>query len=482
MSVDDKKRYLILKDPNIYKGLILLAFPLMLNNLIRTFHDLIDMYFVSQIDGHASEAITSIGVTFPITFTYISLGMGLSVAGTALISQLYGSGQFEKSREYATHLVMIALVIGLIMNVLGFFLADPIMHLMGAEGFTLENSIGYLRIRAFELPFLFLFFAFTAIRQSSGDTITPVILGVVAMVLNTILSPIMIVDQLDLFQDVTLFNRSLAFTINGLDLGVRGASLATVVANVVIMPFAFVLLIKSKTGIHIYSKYVKPNMEIVKEIIQTAIPASFGQAITAIGFGVLNGFILSYGEETAAAFNIGNRIASMFLHPVMAIGGVLSAYIGQNIGNLNPERAKETFYKGLRLSLVLMTSMATIGFFVREPMARIFLADNPFALDLAVTYMYYLFIGLPLMAIFQTYIGVYNGNGKTQLTFWLGIIRLWGIRIPLILAFKNLTNLGSSGIWYAMLSSNVIIAVIGFFLYKLYINFEPKVNVEPTVV
>lgn len=473
MSVDDKKRYLILKDPNIYKGLIFLALPLMFNNLIRTFHDLIDMYFVSKIDGFASEAITSIGVTFPITFTYISLGMGLSVAGTALISQLYGSSQYEKSRQYATHLVTIALIIGVIMNILGYFLADPIMHLMGAEGFTLENSIGYLKIRAFELPFLFLFFAFTAIRQSSGDTITPVILGVVAMILNTILSPLMIVDALVLSENVT---------ITGLDLGVRGAALATVIANVVIMPFAFVLLTKSKSGIHICSRYIKPQLDIVKEILTTAIPASFGQAITAIGFGVLNGFILSYGEETAAAFNIGNRIASMFLHPVMAIGGVLSAYIGQNIGNLNPARAKETFYKGLRLSLVLMTAMAAIGFFLREPLAKIFLSGNPFALELAVTYMYFLFIGLPLMAIFQTYIGVYNGNGKTHLTFWLGIIRLWGIRIPLILAFKNLTNLGSSGIWYAMLSSNVFIAVIGFFLYKLYITFEPKVAIEPSII
>jgi putative MATE family efflux protein len=460
MNSDDKKRYLILKDPNIYKGLIILSLPLMFNNLIRTFHDLIDMFFVSKIDGYASEAIASIGITFPITFTYISLGMGLSVAGTALISQLYGSGQFERSKEYATHLVVIALILGLIMNVFGFVLAEPIMKLMGAEGFTLLNSVAYLKIRSFELPFLFLFFAFTAIRQSSGDTISPVILGVIAMVLNSILSPIF---------------------ISVLDYGVQGAAIATVVANIVIMPYGIVLLFKSKTGVHIKLTYAKLKKDISKEIIQTAIPASLGQAITAIGFGVLNAFILSYGENTTAAFNIGNRIASMFLHPVMAIGGVLSAYIGQNIGNLNPERAKDTFKKGLRLSLVLMSVMAFIGFMVREPIAAIFLKDNPFALDLAITYMYFLFLGLPLMAIFQTFIGVYNGNGKTNLTFWLGVTRLWLIRIPLILFFKNFTNLGSSGIWYAMLSSNVIIALLGTVLYKLFITFEPKVNVSPEV-
>jgi putative MATE family efflux protein len=460
MSKDDKKRYLILKDPNIYKGLIILATPLMLNNLIRTFHDLIDMFFVSKITGFESEAITSIGVTFPITFMYIALGMGLSVAGTALISQFYGSNQIEESRKYATHLVVISIILGLILNVFSFFAAPYIMRLMGATGFTLENSVTYLKIRAFELPFLFLFYAFTSIRQSSGDTVTPVILGIAAMIINTILSPIFI-------------------TVLGF--GVAGAAIATLIANVLIMPFGIRLLFKSKTGLTITKRYIVLQKDVTKEIITTAVPASFGQAITAIGFAVLNAFILSYGENTAAAFNIGNRISSMFLHPVMAIGGVLSAYIGQNIGNLNPERAKETFHKGLRLSLVLMTIMASIGFIFREPIARIFLADNPFALDLATTYMFYLFIGLPLMAIFQTYIGVFNGNGKTNLTFWLGIIRLWGVRIPLILIFKNLTDLGSSGIWYAMLSSNLVIAFLGYFMYRFSITFEPKIKIKPQI-
>lgn len=460
MNSDDKKRYLILKDSNIYKGLIILALPLMFNNLIRTFHDLIDMFFVSKIDGYASEAISSIGITFPVTFTYISLGMGLSVAGTALISQLYGSGQNEKASEYATHLMVISLIIGFAANILGFFLAGPIMRAMGAEGFTLTNSIAYLRIRSFELPFLFLFYAFTAIRQSSGDTITPVILGVIAMVVNSILSPIFI----------SVFG-----------FGVAGAAYATVIANIVIMPYGLVLMFKSKTGIKVRLKYTKLKKKISSEIIKTAIPASLGQAITAIGFAVLTTFILSYGENTTAAFNIGNRISSIFLHPVMAIGGVLSAYIGQNIGNLNPERAKEAFKKGMILSLILMTIMSVIGFFARRPLAAIFLEDNAFALDLAVTYMFFLFLGLPLMAIYQAFIGVYNGNGKTNLTFWLGTTRLWFIRIPLIIYFKNQTDFGSSGIWYAMLLSNILIAILGTVLYKRYIKFEPKINLEPSL-
>ena len=138
MSKDDNRRYLILKDKNIYKGLILLALPLMFNNIIKTIHDLVDMYFVSRIADHSAAAVSSISITFPVLFTFISLGMGLGIAGTALISQLVGNGQTETAKEYATNLLTFSIVVGAILNIVGFFGAPFIMSLMGAEGYMLE--------------------------------------------------------------------------------------------------------------------------------------------------------------------------------------------------------------------------------------------------------------------------------------------------------------------------------------------------------
>jgi putative MATE family efflux protein len=456
MSQDDRKRYLILKDPNIYKGLILLAIPLMINNLIKTFHDVIDMYFVSNIPGKSAEAVSAINMTFPVVFTFISFGIGLSVAGTSLISQFIGSRQIEDARKYASNLVVIAFIIGLFFMLVSFFASPLIMRLMGTDGFVLENSVRYLRIRAFELPVVFMFFAFTAIRQSTGDTVTPVIYGVVTMVVNIILSPIL---------------------ISVFDLGVAGAAYATLFANVVIMPFGLMQLLRSKTGITIKREYMILDLEISRHIIKTAIPASLGQSITAIGFGVMNGVIYSFGVDTVAAFGVGNRLSSVILHPVMAIGGVLAAFIGQNIGNLNPDRARETFRKAMLLSIFLMGFGSAIVLNFRELFASFFIKDNPVALALTVEYMFYLLIGLPLMGVFQTFIGTYNGTGNTKYTFILTITRLWILRIPILMVFKYFTDLGSSGVWYAMLSSNFLIAFLGFYLYRK-IDFKPKVHIR----
>ncbi|MCF7926770.1 MAG: MATE family efflux transporter [Candidatus Izimaplasma sp.] len=456
MSKDDRKRYLILKDPNIIKGLFILALPLMLNNLAKTLHDLIDMFFVSKIPGFSDDAVASINVTFSTTFTFIALGMGLMVAGTTLISQYYGSNQFEEARKYATQLIVITFLLGVVLNIVSFFLSPHIMRWMGNDGFTLVNSSAYLRIRSFELPFLFMFFGYTAVRQASGDTVTPVLLGVTAMIINSILSPILI----------TVFG-----------LGVPGAAYATVAANVLIMPFGIYKLTHVKEGISISFKYFKIIPHVIKDIITMAIPASFGQAFTAIGFTVLTFFIRSYGVETTAAFGIGNRITSMFLHPVMAIGGIMAAYIGQNIGNLNEDRAYNTFRKGLILSIGLMSFGSLIGLALRKPIGRLFLEDGTAAFELATTYMFYLFLALPLMAVFQSLIGVFNGTGRTDLTFWLGVTRLWFIRLPLIVFFKYFTDLGSSGIWFAIITSNIIISIIGFILFR-GVSFKPKIDVD----
>lgn len=456
MSKDDRKRYLILKDKNVYKGLIILAIPIMLNNFVKTIHDIVDMYFVSKIPEFGTNAMSSIGITFPVFFTFISLGIGLGVAGTSIISQYLGAAQEKEAKKYATNLIVISLAVGLVLNVIAYFGAPFIMKAMGASGYTLENSVKYLQIRAFELPILFLFFGYTAIRQASGDTITPTIIGVITIFVNIMLSPILIL---------------------GYDLGVAGAAYATLISYIVVLPMILYKLRVDTGGVLIDFEFIKPIKTVIKDLVKTAVPSSLGQSFTAIGFMVLTSFILSYGDDTVAAFSVSNRISSLILHPAMALGAVISAYVGQNIGNLNIPRAKSAFRKAMVLGVVIMAIGSASIITYRRDLAGIFISDNAYALDLATDYLFFLLLGLPLMAIFQTFLGVYNGSGNTKYTFILGVTRLWLLRIPLILIFKYFTGFGSSGIWYAMVLSNLLIVILGTILYKK-VDYKPKIRME----
>jgi Na+-driven multidrug efflux pump len=107
------------------------------------------------------------------------------------------------------------------------------MSIYDSNDYVLANSSLYLQIRSFELPFLLVFFAFTAIRQSSGDTVTPVILGILAIILNIVLTPILVINM---------------------NLGVSGAAYATLIGNLAFAPFVIYYLFRSKTGITISIK------------------------------------------------------------------------------------------------------------------------------------------------------------------------------------------------------------------------------------
>jgi Na+-driven multidrug efflux pump len=127
--------------------------------------------------------------------------------------------------------------------------------------------------------------------------------------------------------------------------------------------------------------------------------------------------------------------------------------------------------------MVLTTSILAVGALLmipfREQIIRLFLDDDPVALALSVEYLLFILVGLPLMGVFQSFLGTFNGTGDTKYTFYMAVIRLWGLRIPFTLFFREFTTIGSSGVWWSILISNFLMVGFGLYFYRL-ISFEPK--------
>ena len=90
----------------------------------------------------------------------------------------------------------------------------------------------------------------------------------------------------------------------------------------------------------------------------------------------------------------------------------------------------------------------------------------------ASEYMFWVLLTQPLMSLFQNYLGVFNGSGKTKYAFIVATCRLWVVRLPLILLFRTFTTVGAGGIWYAMVISNVIILILSAILFR-GVDFSP---------
>jgi len=211
-------------------------------------------------------------------------------------------------------------------------------------------------------------------------------------------------------------------------------------------------------------KLLKPNIDDSKKLLSVAIPSSVGQATEAFGFTILTMFVLSFGESTVTAFGITNRINSLILMPAMGIGTALATIIGQNIGADNIERAKQAVKTSALLSTVFLVAGGTLILLSADTLIGFF-TNNSEVLLQGTYFLKLITLGLPLMGFYRIFIGTFQGSGHTVISMILMASRLWIFRIPLVVILKNITDLGEKSIWFAMISSNVLICLISFVLY-----------------
>ena len=456
------KTFLILNDKRIIRSILLLSLPIIASNILKSLHDIVDMYFVSNIQGPkeiVEAQVSAITVTGPIIMICQALAIGLMIAGSAIMSQYIGANKIDKAKKTSSQLLILCTVLGIIFNILLYFLAPFILKAMGSEEGTdlFKYSVWYVQYRAFELIGLFVLYAFQATRQSTGDTVTPVILNIVTVVLNIIFT----------------------YTfIKYLGMDIRGAALATVIANMIIIPFCIILMIRKKNNIlNLEFKTLKPEFKYIKKLFVIGMPAAISQAFTSLGFLLINSLVMGFDNYIISAIGIGNRINSLLLYPAMSIGSVLSTFIGQNIGASQIKRAKQSLWCSMFISIMITGIGAIVLMFLRQPIVSIFIDKelNPEAFDMCVYYLYFLLMILPLMGIFQMWNGCFQGAGRTELSLLLSTARLWIMRLPLIWFLMNIIKIGPASVWYAMVISNFGAVILGTILYK-FVDFKPRIS------
>lgn len=443
MKEQERKKFIL--NGNMYKVIITLSLPIMLNNLIQTLYNLVDGIWVSEL-GSVQFASTSF--VWPITFLFISIGIGISVAGTSILSQLVGASEYEEANKYASQLIVISLIFSISFAIVGYLLSPYIIKLMGGTGDLARYGNTYLRITFLGFPFVYLFFNFNSIMNAQGNTLAPTILSGISAILNVVLDPIFI------------FN---------LKMGVAGAAIATIVSQAILAVFGILYMYNNSSSMIVPRfKGFKFNKRIIKKIIKIGLPSSVGQSGSALGFIVLNSFIVSYGTATLAAFGMVNRITSLIMQPAMGIGAALTSIVGQNLGANQLDRANEAFKKSLKVIIsisivggifILLKDKEVINFFMRSK-------DDKEVISQGIVYLRYMAVCMPLMGMFSVLQGVFQGSGHTKYSMAMSIGRLWFIRIPMILIFKHFTNWGPTGIWFSMNFSNLLICIYGFIVYN----------------
>ncbi|MBN2541373.1 MATE family efflux transporter [bacterium] len=443
----------------------------MLSNFMMTFYNLTDAFWLGKLGDKAKGAVSTAGIVFPIIFFLAAFGFGIVIAGTAMVARYKGAKEFDKIRKTVGQFVVIIIVFSIAFLAVGLGLTNQILTLLRVPSEIFDMVSGYLRIILIGVTFMFVFQFYQSISHGLGDTFTPMIIMVVSVSLNVVLDP--------------LFIFGVGFIPR---LETIGAAYATLIARVVGAIVAiFFLFRKSKVIIPSLSE-IKPDWEHLKTILKLSIPASIGQAMTSFGFVFLQGFVNTYGTLVISTFSIGNRMTSLFMMPAVGISQALSAIVGQNLGAKNYKRAEQSVARAFALVMLVMGIGCTLVFLYGSELTRFFI-DEPAVAEVGQRMFEITSMAAFIFGAMFVFIGVFNGAGQTTAGMIFNIVRLWGVRIPLVFILSGkilnapifadsflrpflekmavpLSRYPYDALWWSMLISNFVISLATYIFYK----------------
>ncbi len=437
---DKKKKQKDILQGSLYRVILMLALPIMLNNLIGTLYNLGDALWVSRL---GDIPVAAINFVWPVSFLTLSIATGMSIAGGAIISQFLGGEDEISAEKTVQQLYIFGVLFGIVSACIGWVATPYILRLMHASPALLDASIRYLKIMFLEMPFLFMMNIFFSVNQSQGDTVTPMLVNGSSAILNILLDPLFI------------------FVFN---LGIEGAAIATVLSKVPFALYGIYRMSRSDNALVLRPFSFTINGHAMRELIRIGIPSSLGNSGVALGFIVLFSTVATYGDIAVTAIGIGNRLNGLAFMPAVGFGAALSTIVGQNLGANQLDRVKEAFSKSIRVALVALIGTSAILWFFSENLVRLF-SDTPEVVYHGSIYLRSLAMTTWSISFFNCSIGLFNGSGQTRISMFLEAGRIWAVRMPLILLLTQ--YFGVLGIWYAIGLSNVISAAIAFAITHL---------------
>jgi putative MATE family efflux protein len=432
-------------DRDIRRKMLVIALPVVANNLIETLYNLVDAFFLGKL---GTAEISAPSISFSIMLFLIVFGTGISGAGTTLIAQAKGRDDREKANFYMNQTATFLLFLSLFLMVIGLALSKPLLVLLGTPPEVFGYTLVFMRISFMGVPFMFAYYVLLSSFTAVGDSFTALWVHLIGIGVNVLLDPFLIFG-------IGPFPR----------LGVAGAAIATVFSQVIVAVLSVIILSQGRHGLRLSLAAMKPRRDAFRLLAEIGLPSSLGQAISSLGFTVLQGLVNGFGASAIAAFGVGNRITGLFDIPARGIANAATALAGQALGAGDEDRSRRIVRISLIACIVFMTPLLTAAFFFGGDLVRFFVNDAE-AIRLGDIMFKVTTPSVLLFGLYLVITGAFQGAGATRIIMVLSIVRLWVLRVPLAYALAAFTSLGPLSIWYAMFVSNAGTALAGFIHYK----------------
>ncbi|WP_281561703.1 MATE family efflux transporter [Thalassomonas sp. RHCl1] len=444
----------LLEDP-VSPTLKRMTTPVIYSMILLMSFNLVDTFFVGLL---GTQPLAAISFTFPITFTVISLTIGLGIGTSAVIAKFLGSGDSEAAKNSATTALYLAAVIVSMLAYIGYIFADEIFTLLGAEDSLLPTIHLYMDVWFLGSACLIGPMIGNAVLRASGDTKTPSFIMGGAGLINAVLDPIFIFG----FGPVPA-------------MGIQGAAISTLISWLCGTAVVLYILIHKKQLVHTKLLSLADFIKSSKGILHIGLPAAGANMLTPIAAAVLTAIVATYGESAVAAFGVGTRIESIACLLVLALSMTLPPFISQNFGAGYMHRVEQAFKSSIKFVLAWQVLVYALLVLIAPFIADAFAKEQAVA-DIIILFIWILPLGYGLQGIIILTNSSFNALHKPMVALVLSIIRLFVCYVPL--AYLGSLIYGLEGFFIGALAGNLVMSCISYRLFTKQFKCEQVKETE----
>jgi len=441
----------------IGKLLVRYAIPAIIAMTASSLYHIVDSIFIGQ--GVGPYAISGLAITFPFMNLAAAFGTLVGVGACTLISMLLGQKNYEVANKVLGNVVSLSFVIGGLFSALSLIFLDPILYFFGAS----ENTIGYAR----EYMVVILagniithtYFGLNAVLRSSGHPKEAMVTTIVTVILNIIFAPIFI------------------FVF---DMGIRGAALATILAQIVGLLWLIRIYSNKNSLLHFERGIFKINRRIAKESLAIGVSPFLMNVAACFVVLFINLQLKRYGDDMAVgAYGIVNRVVFLLIMVMMGLTQGMQPIVGYNYGAKLHGRVLEA----LKITAIAATIVGCTGFILGELFPRqivgVFTSDATL-IENAIKGLRITLIAFPVVGFQIVISNLFQSLGMVKRAIFLSLTRQLIFFIPGLILLPLLWDI--DGVWIAIPTSDSLAALLAAimlldFLKSFRINRSNVANI-----
>ena len=432
-----------------------MAAPVAAGMIFQTLYLLVDLYFVAAL---GDDSVAGVGAGGTLMFMIMALTQILGVSAVAMISQAVGRKDQPQANLIFNQSLVVSAIFAVVTLLGGYLLADVYLASIASDAGAVREGVIFLHWFLPGMALQFPMMAMASSLRATGLVKPGMVVQVLTVVLNTILAPILI-----------------AGWGPGPALGVMGAGLASsssVLVGVILLTLYF---IKMEKYVSFDTALWRPQLAIWKRMLNIVLPAGGEMVLLFVYFSAVYWLIQDFGAAAQAGFSIGGRIMQSISMPTMAIAFALGPIAGQNYGAGQFGRVRETCYKGIMLTSVVMV-VVTLLMQWKSDLLVGFFSEEAEVIAVGSVFLQLISLNFVAQGIVFACSGIFQGLGNTRPAMLSSSVRIL-VFLPFAAYLKYQPGFTINMVWYVSILSVAAQAVVSFLLVRR--EFRLRLNAAP---